>query len=158
MKRLSIGVLTLMAMVGTLLLTASTAAAQPPLTSAFVIGDGNAAPGSAVEFWGAQWWSLNTVGGGPAPASFKGFATTVTLTGPCSGTFTTGPGNSSAPPPAVGPAIPVLVASDVTQSGAVISGTFGDIVAVQTNPGYGPSPGQAGTGSVLGSVCGGGNG
>ena len=59
----------------------------------FVIGDGNAAVGSDVTFWGAQWWKSNVLGGGPAPASFKGFAEHVT--GPsCRMTWTTDPGNS----------------------------------------------------------------
>ena len=39
----------------------------------FVIGDGNAAVGQKVTFWGAQWSKLNTLSGGSAPASFKGF-------------------------------------------------------------------------------------
>lgn len=131
------------------------AAAAPADTGpAFVIGDVNAVTGSTVEFWGAQWWQLNTVSGGPAPASFKGFAVTISPTGPCTGTFTSDPGNSSAPPATVNAVIPVLVTDNVTQSGSVISGDYSDVVKVATNAGYGPDPGHAGTGTVIGSLCG----
>src|SRR5439155_23403868 len=40
----------------------------------FVIGNNNAAIGTSVTFWGAQWWKLNSLSGGAAPASFEGFA------------------------------------------------------------------------------------
>ena len=43
-------------------------------TSNFVVGDGNATLGTHVTFWGAQWWKLNSLSGGTAPAAFKGFA------------------------------------------------------------------------------------
>ena len=42
----------------------------------FVIGDQNAAVGTSVTFWGAQWWKLNGLSGGAAPAAFKGFEDT----------------------------------------------------------------------------------
>ncbi|HMC67637.1 MAG TPA: Ig-like domain-containing protein, partial [Mycobacteriales bacterium] len=35
----------------------------------FVIGDGNAAVGTSVTFWGAKWWKLNDLTGGTAPAA-----------------------------------------------------------------------------------------
>jgi hypothetical protein len=126
--------------------TATTAAAD----SAFVVGDGNVgnSVGNSVDFWGADWSALNVVSGGPAPASFMGFATTVTLTTPCTGTFTTKPGNSSNPPPTVGSFIEVLVANSITKKGNVISGTFSDRASVQTNQGYAPDPDQPGTGTV----------
>ena len=38
-----------------------------PGGGAFVIGNGNSANGTAVTFWGAQWWKLNTLSGGPHP-------------------------------------------------------------------------------------------
>lgn len=41
-----------------------------------MIGDQNAAVGSTVTFWGAQWWLDNPLSTGLAPASFKGFADT----------------------------------------------------------------------------------
>src|SRR5205823_2233782 len=34
----------------------------------FAIGNGNSANGTHVTFWGAQWWMLNTLSGGSAPA------------------------------------------------------------------------------------------
>jgi hypothetical protein len=123
----------------------------------FVIGNGSDIPGATVEFWGAQWWKLNSVSGESAPPSFKGFAVTVNPDGPCSGTFTTRPGDSSDPPPTIASEIPVLVTDDVTKSGAVISGHYSDIVMVSTDPGYGPDPGHPGTGTVLGSICGSGS-
>ena len=125
----------------------------------FVIGDGSNVTGGSVTYWGAQWWKDNSVSAGSAPASFKGFADTVTFNpGGCSGTFTASPGNSSSPPPAVDPVIPVLVATSVTKDGPVISGTFAGVVDVATDPGYAPDPGHAGTGTDLGSRCGGSNG
>ena len=39
-----------------------------------MIGDGIAVVGAAVTFWGAQWSKSNTLSGGSASASFKGFA------------------------------------------------------------------------------------
>jgi hypothetical protein len=47
----------------------------------------------------------------------------------------------------------VIVASSVTKNGSVISGNIPKLVIVKTNPGYGPSPGQAGTGTVYSVVC-----
>jgi hypothetical protein len=119
----------------------------------FVIGDGNAATGSHVTFWGAQWWKLNTLSGGPAPAAFKGFANEVT--GSCGGSWTTDPGNSSDPPAGpLPPVIEAIVASDVTKKGRTISGDIVGVVLIATEPGYGPSPGHAGTGTVVGVRCG----
>ena len=119
----------------------------------FVIGNENAeyigVTPSTVQFWGAQWAQNNSLSGGPAPDSFKGFAQTVTPSGP-GGTFVTRTGNSSQPPPTVGSIICVLVADHITQSGSVISGHYTNIVAVQTDPGYGPDPGHPGTGHVIG--------
>ena len=126
-----------------------------PQVSMFVIGDGNASVGSQVTFWAAQWAKINTLSGGSAPDSFKGFAVNVTLSATgCSGSFTTSTGNSSDPPSTVPGTIYVLVANSVTQSGPVISGTFNEVVAVQVDPGYGPDPGHAGTGVVIGPAPG----
>ncbi len=136
-------------------LCAAAATAPADTGGAFAIGDGNSTPGTSVEFWGAQWWKLNTVSGGTAPASFKGYAVTLDPTGPCTGTFTSDPGNSSDPPATLTDPVTVLVANDVTKSGPVISGSYSDIVLVAPDPGYGPDPGHAGTGTVIGSVCGG---
>jgi hypothetical protein len=47
----------------------------------------------------------------------------------------------------------VIVASSVQKNGSTISGNITKIVIVRTNPGYGPSPGQAGTGTVVAVIC-----
>ncbi len=126
--------------------------AASPQLSVFVIGDHNASLSSHVTFWGAQWAKSNILSGGDAPDSFKGFADTVLVTGCNGGSFTTAPGDSSEPPSMAsgGTIIYVLVANTITKSGPVIAGTFDKIVAVQTDPGYGPDPGHSGTGVVIG--------
>ncbi len=139
------------ALATTALLAVSAATAPADTPALFAIGDGNSAQNASVEFWGAQWWKDNTVLSGTAPASFKGLALSITWTGQCSGTFTTDPGNSVDPPASVDPQIQVLVVNSVTKSGDVISGTFNDVDLVNTDPGYGPNPGHAGTGTVVGS-------
>jgi len=124
-----------------------------PGGGAFVIGDHNSALGTHVTFWGAQWWKRNTLTGGGGPPSFKGFAKRPT-TPSCGVQWTTGPGNSN-PPPA-GPLPPdmgVIVTGKVRKTGAAITGNTLHIVVVQTDPGYYPNPGHAGTGTVEGQVC-----
>jgi hypothetical protein len=118
----------------------------------FVIGDLNSAVGTPVYFWGAQWWQRNSLSGGPAPASFKGFANTPTL--PACGTrWSTRPGNSSDPPGTIPALMAVIASSSISKSGSTISGNTPHIVVVQTNPGYAPNPGHPGTGRVVGVVC-----
>ncbi len=120
----------------------------------FVIGDENSAVGSHVTYWGAQWWKRNSLSGGTAPAAFKGFATdTLGVPPACGSTWTTRPGNSSAPPGAVPDVMPVIASSHVTKAGPVISGDVAKVVLVETDPGYGPAPGHAGRGTVVGVVC-----
>lgn len=126
----------------------------------FAIGDGNAALGSHVTFWGAQWWKLNTLSGGPAPSSFKGWVNSFPAP-MCALAWTTGTGNSSEPPPAPLPEyVDVAVASKITQEGSVIASTTTTKVArVKTNiayekkSGYEPDPGHEGTGTVVEIVC-----
>jgi len=149
---------------GKLALVAATAAlgslglapAAMAATGSFVIGDQNAAVGSQVTFWGAQWWKDNDLSGGIAPPSFKGFADTATAT--CGQPWTTRPGNSSFPLPSVDTTapVPMVVSTHITKSGDVISGDTSEVVLVQVDPGYGPNPGHAGTGTVVGVMCGGG--
>jgi uncharacterized repeat protein (TIGR01451 family) len=119
----------------------------------FVIGDNNASVGVSVTFWGARWWKLNSLTGGAAPASFKGFAkspSTVT----CGTDWTTSPGNSAPPPPGPLPSfMAVIVASSINQSGSTISGNTVHMVIVRTNPGYEPNPGHPGTGTVVAQIC-----
>jgi hypothetical protein len=120
----------------------------------FVIGDNNAIVGNQVTFWGAQWAKANSLSGGSASSSFKGFAN-VTSPAPaaCGGTWTSDPGNSSGPPAAIPQFITAIVSSSVTQSGSLISGNNVKLVIIKTDPGYGPSPSQAGTGTVYSIVC-----
>jgi hypothetical protein len=121
----------------------------------FVIGDGNAAPGTAVTFWGARWWKENALSGGVAPAAFKGFADSPSTPPACGTAWSTGPGNSSAPPASPLPAfIAVIVASHAEKSGPSISGDTTKVVVVKTNAGYAPNPGHAGTGTVVAVICG----
>jgi hypothetical protein len=64
------------------------------------------------------------------------------------------PGNSSGPPSSVPSYIAVIVASHAAQSGSKISGNVAEVVIVKTNPGYASDPGHAGTGTVVGVLCG----
>jgi hypothetical protein len=124
-----------------------------PGGGSFVIGDNNAAVGSSVTFWGAQWARDNSLSGGKAPNSFKGFAENPT-TPTCGAVWSADPGNST-PPPA-GPLpdfMAVIVTSSADKSGSTISGNIVHIVIVKTNPGYEPNPGHAGTGTVVAVVC-----
>jgi hypothetical protein len=119
----------------------------------FVIGDGNAATGTAVTFWAAQWHKLNTLTGGPAPASFKGFEDQPAQAA-CGQDWTTDPGNSTPPPSGSLPAyMAVIVSSSISQSGSTISGNTPSIVVVKTNAGYAPDPGDPGTGTVIATIC-----
>jgi hypothetical protein len=112
-----------------------------------------------VTFWGAQWWKLNTLSGGEAPASFKGWVNSFP-TPMCGFAWTTGTGNSSEPPPAPLPdEIYVAVASKVTQEGSVVASSKAKVALVKTNAayekksGYEPDPGHEGTGTVERIVC-----
>lgn len=124
-----------------------------PGGGAFVIGDNNSAVGSSVTFWGAQWAKRNSLSGGPAPRSFKGFAESPNVP-TCGMTWSADPGNSSPPPAGPLPALmAVIVTSSSGKSGPKISGNIVEIVIVKTNPGYAPNPGHAGTGTVVAVVC-----
>ena len=128
---------------------------EPEATGAFVIGDlsaGSPTAGRSVSFWGAQWAKDNSLSGGDGPSAMKGFADSPTsLT--CGATWTTRPGNSSAPPATIPSQINVIVSSKVTKSGSSISGKILHIVVVQVNPGYGPDPGHTGTGQIVRTIC-----
>lgn len=144
------------AALGSLALAGSAVAApvRPPSTDgAFVIGDQSAQLGAHVTFWGAQWWKENDLSGGDAPPSFKGWAHVADMT--CVVPWTTRPGNSSEPPAGAGDVIAVLVAGEIAKSGPVISGDAVNVALVAVDPGYGPAPGHAGTGTIVGfSGCG----
>jgi len=141
------------AAVAGLVIPATYASADSPTAPSgfFVVGDLSASVGSRVEFWGAQWWKDNSLSGGFAPAAFKGFADTVNDPG-CPTSWSTDPGNSAPPPPTVGPDITVIVTSNVTKSGPIISGDVTELVTVDVDPGYEPDPGHSGTGIVTGIV------
>jgi len=127
-----------------------------PYGGDFVIGDGNSANGTAVEFWGAQWAKDNSLSGGAAPSSFKGFEDSASPP-VCHTSWTTDPGNSTPPPSGPLPSyMGVIVSSSITKSGSTISGNTPNIVVVKTNAGYAPDPGHAGTGTVVAQVCSGG--
>jgi hypothetical protein len=118
----------------------------------FVVG--NLSDTGSVTFWDAQWWKLNSLSGGAAPASFKGFANTPSTTPPsCGGSWSTTPGNSSAPPASVPAFMAVIGSSAISQTGSDIAGDIPEIVIVQTAPGYAPNPGHSGTGTVVAVLC-----
>jgi hypothetical protein len=108
--------------------------------------------GSPAEFWGAQWANSNSLSGGPAPDSFKGFASAAPQ--PCDGAWTGAPGNSSGPPATLPSYMGVVVSSTVVQSGSTVSGDVPKIVVVFPAPGYGPNPGQTGMGNIVATFCG----
>jgi hypothetical protein len=123
-------------------------------SGAFVIGDNSASLGSPVNFWGARWAAGNSLSGGPAPSSFKGFADSVgAVPSTCGSTWSTDTGNSSGPPATAPSFVAVLVTSSVSQAGSVVSGTVSEIVVVSTDPGYLSDPGDPGTGTVVAILC-----
>jgi len=126
-------------------------------SGSFILGDQTAAsavPNTTVTWWGAQWQELNSLSGGSAPAAFKGFANTLSMTPPfCGTTWTSGPGNSSDSPTSVPSFMAVIAASTVTKSRNTISGNTPSIVIVKTNPGYVNNPGHEGTGTVVAVLC-----
>ena len=123
-----------------------------PGGGSFVIGDNqNAAIGNSVTFWDATWLQDNSLTSGPH--SFKGFAQSPT-TPTCGASWSADTGNSTPPPNGPLPAfMAVIVTSSAIQSGSTVSGNTVHIVIVQTNPGYAPDPGHAGTGKVVAAVC-----
>jgi hypothetical protein len=130
-----------------------------PSRGAFTLGDTTVASAgsSTVTWWGDTWWIANSVSGG-TPASFKGFAGTITLpttTPPvgCGSSWTTLPGNSPPPVSGVPSYMGVVVTSAVTKSGNGISGNSTHIVVVKINPGYAPNPQSAGTGTIVATFC-----
>jgi hypothetical protein len=78
-------------------------------------------------------------------------------TATCGQSWTTRPDNSSAPPAALGDVVSVVVSSQITKSGPVISDDTVEVVLVLTDPGFEADPGHAGSGTVIGIVCGGGD-
>jgi hypothetical protein len=119
----------------------------------FVIGDVEPhAINDHVYFWGSQWWKNNDMSGFVAKgvASFKGYATE---SGTCGDNWVSRVGNSPPPPSSIAPVIGLIVTSNVNKSGPDIGGRIQQIVLVNTDDGYGPNPGHAGTGQVISVVC-----
>jgi len=123
----------------------------PRAVGAFVVGNLSAATTSTQYFWGAQWWKMNKLSGGRAPASMKGFADSPKAMS-CGSVWTTRTGNSSAPPKTLTGTIEVIVSSHITQKGSVISGNIVHILMVKVST-YGHAPGHVGTGKIVGKVC-----
>jgi hypothetical protein len=124
---------------------------------AFVVGDQTVsaaatALGRSVYYWGSQWSAINRLSGGPAPASFKGFEDSTSIP-TCGLEWITGPGNGPEPPASVPVYMPVLVASNVTRQGKSTIGDVVSVVIVRTDPGYEPTPGAAGRGTIVGILC-----
>lgn len=125
-----------------------------PAGGAFVVGDLEAGVGNNVLFWGAQWVQNNPMTTGDGPHAFKGFVNRSSTNPPtCGSTWATDPGNSSDPPQSIPATMALIVASHVDKNGPVISGDVRQIVVVTTQPGYGPNPGHAGTGTIQSIVC-----
>ena len=131
-----------------------------PTGGAFVVGDTTAAAaGTApVTWWGSGWAKLNALSGGGARSAFKGFADAIAIpssTPPasCGGAWTASDGNSSSPPSGVPSYMGVVVASSVGKSGSTVSGDSVHVVVVKVDPGYGPDPGHAGTGTIVATYC-----
>jgi hypothetical protein len=123
-------------------------------TGGFVLGDQTAQVGTHSTFWGAQWSTDDRLSGGAAPSDFKGFAESLSSEPPtCGVVWSSRPANSARPPGTVPAYMGVLVSPSVLQSGSTLSGTASGIVVVKTDSGYGPDPGQAGTGTVVARYC-----
>jgi len=134
-----------------------------PSKGAFVLGNTSVAAATTattLNWWSDSWWQLNSLTGGVAPLSFKGFAGDVTAlpaTSPaksCGASFATAPGNSPPPTSGVPSYMGVLVAGSVGKNGSNITGSWNRIVVVQTNPGYSSTPGHPGTGKIVATFCG----
>ena len=117
---------------------------------AFVIGDQSAT--GNVTFWSPQWWRKNSLSGGPAPASFKGFAADP-RTPTCHATWTAG-WDDDAPDGHLPDYMAVIVTSSVTRSGGRITGNTARMVIVHTSSGHYHDDSRDGSGTVVGSVPG----
>jgi hypothetical protein len=119
----------------------------------FVIGDTGATVGAQSYYWGSQWASMNSLSGGAAEPSFKGLADDPSAAPACGAGWSTTPGNSAKPPDGVPSYMAVIVASTVSKQGSRIGGDSAQVVVIKTDPGYGPDPGLAGTGTVVAVLC-----
>lgn len=129
-----------------------------PAGQAFVIGDKTEASvgnGTTVTWWSKNWAGLNSLTGGIAPNSFKGFAANPSTSPPtCGGNFwISTKGNSVNPPTVVPSYMGVIISSKISTLGKKIMGNITKIDVVKTNPGYAPNPGGSGTGTIVASYC-----
>jgi hypothetical protein len=133
-----------------------------PARGAFVVGDqtvSTASTGSSLTWWHDAWYAHNSLSGGQAPSSFKGFAaevTTLPTTTPadsCGVEFRTRPGSSPPPPAEVPSHMGVIVADDVDKVGNSVVGGWGRIVVVASDAGYRPVAGHPGTGTLVATFC-----
>lgn len=137
---------------------AAASASKPVLVYSFAPGGGSFVIGDrsttgSVDFWGSQWWKRNSLSGGSAPQSFKGFALDTSIAS-CGSGWATDPGNSSPPPAGPLPSyMGVIVTRSSSKSGSKISGSIAHIVVVKTHAGYDGNPGHDGTGTVVATVC-----
>jgi len=125
---------------GDTLYSTGTAAGQAvvygtPTGGLFVVGDLSAA--GAVTFWSPSWWLLNRLSGGPAPASFKGFATAAP------GGWVASPGFDHAPAN-VPEWMAVLVTDRIEKEGSLISFAADHMVLVHVEA-YDPNLNGGGT-------------
>jgi uncharacterized repeat protein (TIGR01451 family) len=122
-----------------------------PGGGAFVIGNDTVT--GTVTFWATNWSMLNKLSGGTAPSAFKGFALNPSVPA-CGSPWNTVAGSSPPPPPGPLPTtMAVIVTSRVTKAGGAIDGTTVHIVIATTNPGYNLANFQAGTGTVIATLC-----
>jgi hypothetical protein len=125
-----------------------------PDRGVFVIGDKNSSTGTNVTYWSSMWSRLNLLSGGASPDGFKGFASDPTTKPPsCGSTWDARPGDSGKPANTVPSYMGILVSSKIGKSGSTISGDIPQIVVITTDPGYGPNPGQPGTGTEIATFC-----
>ena len=122
-----------------------------PSRGIFTLGSLPAA-GRTVTFWGAQWSTQNLVAG-LAFAAFKGFGMPSSQPPACGGTWTSSPGNSSAPVDAVPAYMGTVVSTSMTKNGSTFGGRIAQIVVVATDRGYAPNPGHPGTGTIVATYC-----
>jgi hypothetical protein len=111
-----------------------------PSGGLFVVGDRSAT--GAVTFWSPSWWLRNVLSSGPAPASFKGFATAV----PGGWIASSGFDHSPAKVPEW---MAVLVASRIVKEGSLITATASRMVVVHAGA-Y--DPGLVGEGTVVATI------
>ena len=128
-----------------------------PVGGTFVVGDLTVGPvaqslGKSVNFWGAQWWKLNSLTSGDAPAAFKGFEDSPAMP-TCGDNWTSLSGNSTPPPDTIPAYMAIVVSSKITKTGPSLGGDVLHLVIVKTDPGYEGNPGHAGTGTIVSVIC-----